>query len=304
VAAPTVSDDPAVQQQYLAQLALTSSLFAALRALWPHTRPLDSDHGMRIYRDVVAFLVDQFSQAAASIANDFYSTARREAGVPGTPRLPLVASPPRSLVDAGIDWATRAKAEADAYEAAVMARVEAAMQKAVTDTGRAQVVADVTGDEFALGFRRVPRPGACYFCIAMAIRYSTRTRQKQHGKFVHDKDAAHFGVYKTRDSAGAAANSKFEGEGAAKFHDNCHCVIEPVFFHGTSRPPSWLADMAHLYDTYDTEDFGKGLPGFRRALRAHRDGVDHIPADLPPVNPAAVSPQIDALLNLFAKRAA
>jgi hypothetical protein len=32
--------------------------------------------------------------------------------------------------------------------------------------------------------------------------------------------------------------------------------------------------------------------------------VDHIPADLPPVNPAAVSPQIDALLNLFAKRAA
>lgn len=297
---PTVSKNPAVQQQYLAQLALTAALFSALRSLWPNARPLASDRGMETYRRAVDFLVTQFAHAAASIANDFYATARREAGVPGTTRTPLVASPPRALVEAGIDWALRAKAEAAEYEAAVMARVEAAMQKAVADNARSQVVADVTGDEFALGFRRVPRPGACAFCIAMAIRTSTRTRQKSHGKFVHDLDAEHSGIYKTRGSAGAAVDHNFEGEGAAKFHNNCHCVIEPVFFHDTDQPPSWLRDMRDLYDDFDVDEFGKGLPGFRRALKAHRGGVATVPVDLPPiaVTPAA-SAQIRALLDLL-----
>ena len=84
-------------------------------------------------------------------------------------------------------WAYAADLEAD-----VLARVERAMEKAVLDVGREQVVEAVRGDELALGFRRVARPGACYWCISLCLRRSTRGETGDQ----------HLGVYKSRASAG------------------------------------------------------------------------------------------------------
>jgi hypothetical protein len=295
---PTVSDSPAVQRQYLAQIALTAALVQAIHNLWRVANPLTDDAR---FRAALYALVQQFGQMSASIGSDFYRGIRAEAGVPGVAKIPAVPSPPRSLVDAGVDWATRARQEMAATEAQILANVEAAMQKAVADVQRHQVVAAVDGDQYAMGFRRVPRPGACYFCIAMAIRTSTRTRQKANGKFVHDKDVEHLGVYKTRASAGAAVNHNFDGDGDAKFHNNCHCVIEPVFFAGVHAPQAWLAEMADLYDTYDVETYGKGLAGFRRALEDFRGGIAPTTPTAPSVAlPAASADQIAALLDLLA----
>jgi hypothetical protein len=307
---PPESD--ATQQQYAAQLLLTAALIQALRQLWGATLPLDSSQGRERFRGGAFALIQHFSGAASSVAMDFYRASRLAAGV--TDALPphlseLVPTPPRSLVDASLEWALRdaerdmardlAEIEARFLEEdrQWLARFEASAQKAVTDTGRAQVIAAVEGDEKALGFRRVPRPGACYFCIVLALRSTTRTGlAKDFKKYAPGTMGGerHYGVYKSRGTAGGFANVSFEGEGTAKFHNNCHCVIEPVFSPVESLP-DWLTDVERLYD--ETEG---GLAEFRRAVAARRRGEDPEPPPLPAVLAAAPNREaIAALLDLL-----
>lgn len=304
MATPTLSDSPAVQQQYLAQLALTAALTQALRNLWPVANPLTD--GAR-FRQVAKVLVEQFGQASASIAQDFYRGVRTEAGITGAPTLRLVPPVPESKVDAGIDWAMRAAAERSRVEAEVLARVESAMQKAVADVGREQVVTAVEGDEFAIGYRRVPRPGACAWCITQAIRKTHRTgRAAKVGKYgsgaAFDPAVEHYGVYKSRDAAGEIPpNAKGDTN---RFHRNCHCVVEPIFFP-VNALPDWLHGMERLYDdsTADSKS-GQRLNDFRRALSAERRGVTPpTPAAPAVITPAANAQQVTALLNLFSTAA-
>jgi hypothetical protein len=317
MAVPRVSENPTVQQQYAAQLALTGVAVAALRALWAATLPLSSPEGLARFREGVAAMVGQLSPAAASIATDYYLAARMEAGVPGTAKVPLVSSPPRSQIDAGLDWAMRAvEAQADALmaemeaqaaelETKIQARAEAAVQKMLADIAREQVVAAVDGDDKALGFRRVPRPDACAFCIIQAIRSTSRKglakdfKKYAPGSMTGEK---HYGIYKSRASAGASVNDKFTGGGEAKFHNNCHCVIEPVF-STVNQLPVWLHDLEVLYD--DTEG---GLNEFRRALKALRRGETpdppEVPVRLPTTPPQGIELLLDRLAEATASRVA
>lgn len=257
MATPTVSENPDVQRHYLEQAALAAALTTSLHQVGQAVSPIEE---VDDFRGAVYALVEQFSGAAASLSRDYYQHVRSAAGVSGVPRLQLVSSPPRSLVDAGIDYALRARAEADAVEAAIMARVEAAMEKAVLDVGREQVVEAVEGDDAALGFRRVARPDACYWCITLATRRSTRG----------SKGEKHIGVYKSRASAGQLPpNAKGE---VNRYHDNCHCTVEPVF-GPDERLPGWLLDMERLYsDATEHSERGESLNDFRRALAARRQG--------------------------------
>lgn len=301
-------ESPETQQQYAAQLLLTAALIQALRQLWGVTLPLDSSRGRERFREGAVTLIQHFSGAASAVAMDYYRSVRLAAGVTDAlpPSLELVPAPPHSLVDASLDWALRdverdmardlAEIEARFLEEdrQWLARFEASAQKALTDTGRAQVIAAVEGDEKALGFRRVPRPGACYFCIVLAFRSTTRTGlAKDFKKYAPGTmgGETHYGVYKSRGTAGGFANVSFEGEGTAKFHNNCHCVIEPVF-SPVEALPDWLADMERLYD--DTEG---GLAEFRKALAARRRGVEPEPPPMPAV--VAVAPNREAIAALL-----
>jgi hypothetical protein len=316
---PQLSDSPAVQQQYLAQLALTAALVQAVRGLWSSTNPLASPEALSRLRRGVLALVQQLSGVGSSIALDYYQAIRLEAGVTAplpTGALTPASLPPASKVDAGIEWAMRAAekqaqalaadmaAQAAEIEAAMQTRMDAAVQKALMDTTRQQVWDAVAGDEQAIGFRRVPRPGACYFCVVQAIRSTTRQGLardfKKYGPGTMGAER-HYGIYKSRLSAGEAINDLFEGDREAKFHNNCHCVIEPVFSPADSLPDR-LAELEHLYDTYDEDEFGKGLPGFRRALAAHRGGHETSPPPAPTiVAPNPQGDQINALLDLLSQ---
>lgn len=283
MATPRVSDRPEVQRQYVAQLALSASLAASVKQLWAATSPLSSDRGMRAFRAGVAALVTQFAQAARVMAADYYTNLRAASGVPGVPTLPRVELPPPSMVNAGIDWAMRDFMQKT--EAEIVAKVEAAMAKAVLDVGREQIVEAVEGDDKALGFRRVPRPGACYWCITLSLRRSTRGGEGDQ----------HLGVYKSRASAGQLPpNAKGE---VNRYHNNCHCAVEPVFAIGDAEMPAWLREMDRLYEqaTRDSQK-GERLNDFRRDLAALRRG------ETPPVptGPAlAVAPDMRERMRLL-----
>lgn len=270
---PRVSEDALTQRHYLTQLALSAALLQAVRELWAATKPSSSPESLRSFREGVFVMVTQFSQAAASLAMDYYADARRNAGITDVPQLRLVPTPPRSLVDAGLDWAERAIGPDS--EARFLSRVEAAAQKAVLDTSREQVIASVAGDDLALGFRRVARPDACAWCLTLTMRRSTRGSTGDQ----------HVGVYKTRASAGQTLSPNTLGE-VNRYHDNCHCGVQPVFAIGDAGLPDWMADIQRLYETSTAgSKSGDRLNDFRRALAAIRNGEtasSPLP-DLPPV---------------------
>ncbi|HET9500363.1 MAG TPA: hypothetical protein VFO98_08885 [Marmoricola sp.] len=283
--ATTTEPDPATAQQYATQVAITAALVGALRGLWPSANPLSSPAALSSYREGVAVVVDRFAALSAQTAADYYQTLRRTDAVPGTYRPRLVEPPPRSLVDAGIDYALRAESAED-IEAAIMARVDSVMQKAVADIAREQVVDAVEGDEKAIGFRRIPRPDACSWCLSLAIRSSTRGA----------KGERHIGVYKSRESAGQLPPN-VKGE-VNRYHNNCHCVVEPVF-SPVEQLPDWLADVEQLYsDATEHSERGESLNDFRRALAARRRGEEPTPVPTPSLAPTtAPRDALQALLG-------
>jgi hypothetical protein len=292
---PKVSENPQVQRHYLAQLALSAAVVQAVRQLWGSTSPLSSSRAFESFSTGVSVLVEQFSQAAASMAADYYAETRLAAGVPGEPHLTLVESPPQSLVTADLNWAFRAQEFTDDYEARILARAEVALEKAVLDASRDQVIAAVQGDDRALGFRRVARPDACAFCLTLAMRRSTRGGE-------HDQ---HLGVYKTRTSAGQILSPNTLGE-VNRFHNNCHCSVEPVFTIGDAAAPAWLAEMDRFYATSTAgSKKGQRLNDFRRALAARRRGEERTPPGVT-VPPLAVpqGERLNLLLDLLGDLAA
>lgn len=289
--ATRVSENPEVEAHYATQAALSVALLTALRRLRPIANPLVGPDAEARYREGVAALVDQFSLASISLGADYYEDMRADAGVDSPFRMNLVEPPVRDLIDAGIDWALSARIELDEITASTEAeidalaaqfRVEAAMQKAVMDSGRAQVVAAIEGDELALGFARVANPDGCYWCIAQAIRRNGDGR---------------LGVYKSRESAGQLPPNE-AGE-VNRFHNNCQCQVVPIFAPDYELEPG-LAELEALYKQ-STENSKKGqrLNDFRKALTAMRNG-ESAPTSTPrEAASVSVADRLAALQNIL-----
>lgn len=90
----------------------------------------------------------------------------------------------------------------------------AAVTRHVIDGAREEILTDTKADPVALGFMRVTKSARpCYFCAMLASRGP-----------VYGAEAFN------------AADARFVGDGVAKAHDNCSCVLEPVFSRATNLP--------------------------------------------------------------------
>ncbi len=293
MAAPRVSENAATQSQFVAQLAITAALTQALGAAWESVSARPLDEALASFRAAARALTVQWAQAGQVITLDNYRAARSQAGVTTVLQQPRLVAVPESKIGAGIAWAERgaqdlidAKAEADQISARILNRVQAASDKVAADSMREITMLAVEGDEMALGYRRVPRPDACAWCLILA------TRTTQRAGFARDVarpgsrnlrgvggGLEHWGVYKSRASAGQVPpNDKDE---INRFHDHCHCAVEPIF-SVVQQPEPWVLAARDLYDQTGS------LNAFRRALNAQRRGEDAPPPTAP--NPFVVSP--------------
>jgi hypothetical protein len=85
---------------------------------------------------------------------------------------------------------------------------------------------ELFGERWAKRYVRVPNPGACSFCLMLATK----------------------GPVYYRDSF-EEANSRFRGDGNARAHNHCRCVLMPVPDNG-----SW---QRNLVDSLDEKDLNK-----------------------------------------------
>lgn len=251
MATPRVSDDPDVQAHYVAQSAVLAAAGEAVRSSWPDAGAMSPQEFRESLTVVVQSLVERYGRAVAALAADQFETLRDKAGVTAPFRVPNVDMPPIEKVESGVRWATQdlAPGATDAEVEAAKTKVAGVAQKDVGDVGRNQMIEAIEADTEARGYARVTRPGACSFCTMLATRGA---------------------VYKTQGTAGADQDARFLGEGRFKFHDHCHCTVEPLFGRHY-EPPAHIRQAKALYDSATESERGHDKANaFRRAWEAQQ----------------------------------
>lgn len=204
-------------------------------------------------------VVTQYGDMAASLAAEFFEAERDAAGIAEAFTPGMAGRPPPEQVEASLRWAAHGiwTPDSDVQVEPLDVRLDAAerqaeavAQKLVLDQGRETIRQAVREDRQAVGYARAAALGACAFCALMASRGA---------------------VYATAESAGREANERFSGDaGVAKFHDNCHCAIVPIFRGQRFELSRHAAEWDRLY-----RERAQGYPGdqlrrFRAAFKEHQ----------------------------------
>lgn len=165
-------------------------------------------------------LLTQYSNASAALAARDYSERRVAAGIRSQFTVPQAATPTPEHFANTLNWVY-------ADPAAMEERLQAAMTRLAAQSGRETTLQAVKQDRKARAWARETRGACCYFCAMLASRGA---------------------VYRDELTAGKDANEKFTGDGAFKFHNNCHCVAVPVFgvYEMAANARQWAADWADL----------------------------------------------------------
>lgn len=239
------SDNPEVASHHTTQVALTASLAAALRRLWPSFDPTSPKASLQRYGPAVSAVVGEFSRASISLSADHFDAMRDQAGVAGRFSTPIIDPLPDAAVEAYLETAVDALIESMQPDIdAITAQIESAAQQFMLDASRNEILAAVDADPQAKGWARVVRPGACSFCLMLATRGP---------------------VYTSRETASFRAHQKFNGRGG-----DCQCSAEPLFGSSYEASAHVRAAMALWSDSTS------GLSG-KAATRAFRRAVDAQP---------------------------
>ncbi|HVX20891.1 MAG TPA: hypothetical protein VHB02_06070 [Acidimicrobiales bacterium] len=158
------------------------------------------------YSAMVTGVVHRYGTAAAALAAHYYEAERAAAGIPGSFRVKPARPAGLDQVTEAVHWATKGLWTSHLTEediASARSLTEGLAEKYALDAGRITVIHAVHADRKATGWARVTEPGACSFCLLLAIRGA---------------------VYRSERSAG------FDS------HDHCHCHVQPIF--GAAYEPS------------------------------------------------------------------
>lgn len=252
-----VSDgSPAAASLRASQSALTRLLVRDLRSLRRLINPARLQDSLPLWMEAVRVLIGQYGAASATLAARSYDGQRDAANAPGRFDAEPAGEPPDEQVEASLRWATKDLWSTDEEQPPFAARLgeaekraQAVAQKLVADQGRATIREAVDRDRGAVAYARAAALGGCSFCKLMASRGA---------------------VYKNAQTAGREANERFTGDASvAKFHDNCHCTIVPVFRGQQFQLSDHAREWDRLYREYAQGHSGDQLRLFRRALAEH-----------------------------------
>jgi len=193
----------------------------------------------------VRAIVARYGQASAAAALTYYKAERTAAAVPGRPVSKLAPSPADSVIESAVSWATT-----DLYGPvspqttdAAMTKLDGAVANMVLDQSRDTIIGAVRQDKYAKGWVRVTAPGACSFCIMLALRAGV-------GMLYTSKQSADFRAHTPGPNGGGL----------------CRCHAEPVFT--AYEPSAHMREMQKLW-----KDSTKGRSG-NDARNAFRQAVE------------------------------
>lgn len=201
----------------------------------------DLEHSLNRFIEALTAILTRYGFASTTAADMFYQGKRANAGVPGS--MPHHKVKPISEVE------VRALV-VDSVSTALMDGMQAGEQsldseaeQLVLNQSRRQIMSTAQLDREAKGWARVVEPGACSFCLMLALK----------GPW-----------YKTHKSGNFRAHVKQpNGSGG-----DCRCHAEPVF--GEWEPQAAVRDAQALWE----ETNGKGKHSGHDARVAFRQAVE------------------------------
>lgn len=272
---PQVSDDPEVQQDYLAQLALSAALVAGMAQVWPSFDPKRPRLTFPDVRRGASALIAELSSAAVWLGADHYEAMREQANVAQPFRVPIIDLPTQADIEHELDRVAAQILDGQSTDFETLlreieAQIESSAQKMIADAASDEQMAAVEADPQAIGWARVTRPGACAFCLMLATRGP---------------------VYGSKKTANFRAHVAVDGKGGT-----CHCTVEPLW-RGVYEPPAHIRDATALWKKVakTTRPPDTTLNAFRRALNG--GNLRERPVPIPAVPAVAQNDQFTALMG-------
>lgn len=197
--------------------------------------------GFEKWATAVLEIISLGGRSAAAMSVQAHLAGREAAGLQSryTPRATGFVGLEQAV--SSLQWAAGAP---EGFEATPRSRAEGIVNRYVLQPARETTIVAATEDPVATRVARVPRPGACAFCLLMAAR----------GAVYHDTS-----------SAGTNANTRFVGEGEHKFHDHCHCGVHVVWQDEQYDEPEHVRRAADVYAAATA-----GVDGTKEKLAAYR----------------------------------
>ncbi|MEQ6899003.1 hypothetical protein [Microbacterium sp. KR10-403] len=150
----------------------------------------------------------------------------------------------QSQANAVSRWAVGALTQdIDDPNALLLSKLGGAVQRMVLDSARGVVEGNVVRDPVRVGYQRMPRPGCCAFCGMLASRGAVyRSSESAGGVVGRGSTRTGFSASGKRLAGGIGQGIKARGQMnlGDRYHDDCHCIVMPVFF-GTP-----LAEIANI----------------------------------------------------------
>ncbi|MEU5259014.1 hypothetical protein [Amycolatopsis sp. NPDC021455] len=239
------------------QLAMQALFLDELLRYWPLLDPLRLDRTAAGWVDAVLALIAGYRTQSAVISLDYYQRFRAAEIGPRTLDQPaILRSIPAnedtiraSLIATGpakIKHDTRIGRTPEQAQQAAVTAVTGAATRHVQNGGRDALIAAGDTENRHIKWFRVTAANPCAFCAMLASRGP---------------------VYLSRASAlyaTAGAPSRQPGE---KYHDNCHCTVEPQLSR-TAEWPGRGREFQRLWKTIQNEP--DALNAFRRAYEGSR----------------------------------
>lgn len=270
-----------------AQAGLAVLVGLAVAKLWPSLDLFHLREALPAFKAAVVQEVQRHAQVSATLAARQYRQQRVAAGVGGG-FTPVPADPPPvEQIARAVDYAVQPLWSADVLAQPVTeagstaiadakARLAAASERLVLDTGGQTITDNVQADRKARGYARIPEPGACAFCLMLATRGAVykadRAGRTSNGRSprLRALGIQKGDVHGDGDSF-AASNAKFKDgkvPSTIKVHDYCRCHVEPVFGAYEMTARARAAEQLWI-----VAGEGRGGKSARDAFRAAVDGT-------------------------------
>lgn len=158
-----------------AQIDLATLALRDLQAVWPTLAAMTPADARAALMEILPALGDQYGDAAAALAAEWYDQARDAASVRGAYRAAPSGPVTRARWEALARWGVDPLFGASPDPASALALISGGLQRTVADRHRLTVVENSIRDPQAKGWRRVGVGASCGFCRMLIDRGNVYT---------------------------------------------------------------------------------------------------------------------------------
>lgn len=228
------------------QLAIRARLLRDVAALWPMLDGKRLDETFPGWMRAMSLLVRNYHGQSAAAASAAYREARAQATLSPAPRslIKLAPAPSEEWMARAFGFSGPGMLQRDTVRPNTALSTTLGTASRIVRTGADDTIsATVEKDPVALGWYFHTDGDPCFWCALIASR----------------------GTVFKGDSF-EASNRKFIGDGTAKIHNNCACVLAPVFSKSQVLPDI----NREARQVYENRGEGDALNAFRRAWEARK----------------------------------